>query len=68
MKKNYIRPVARFVAMAAAENYLTTSIPVTDENVDDSGKAKGNFFDDEESLSSLQMGVGGRPAGSVWDY
>ena len=50
MKKNYIRPAAKFAAMAAAENYLTTSLPIVDENVDDSGKAKGNIFDDEDAI------------------
>jgi len=52
MKKNYIQPAAKFTAVVTAENYLTTSIPVVDENVDDSGKAKGNIFDDEEIIAS----------------
>ena len=50
MKKNYIQPAAKFTAVVTAENYLTTSIPVVDENVDDSGKAKGNIFDDEDAI------------------
>ena len=57
MKKNYIQPAADYYVVSAAEDYLTTSIPMTDENVDDSGKAKGNIFDEEEDIIPT----------SVWD-
>lgn len=57
MKKNYIQPAATYQTIAAKEDYLTTSIPVTDENVDDSGKAKGFLFDDDEMSEPVRSSV-----------